>query len=583
MTLRPRHRPPKDLWRDGRLWLVGVAFGVLCYAPALVRRSTSGWGDWQWFHHSWEVWRVALLRFGEVALWDPFHCGGVPVWGQPQSQIFAPTWWVTGLLFGTVLGHKLFIVLHVAVGYVGMVVLARRLVRLTAPAAHLAAVAFALSGFFAWRAAGGHAPFLAFHYLPWVLLCWRLAHRDPRYAVAVAGLMTLQLLEGGTYPFPLTFLLLFVDTVVTLLPPRPDPRVFRTALLAGGLTALLGSVRLLPVYLTLRAYPRDTELEDAMTFGEVLEALTAREPHAWWWGHRWVWSEYATFLGWTAVSLAAIGAGLAVLRRRHGALLVGAAAFVAIAMGNRGPWWPWPLLHQLPVFGNFHVPSRFLVLVSFHVALLAAVAVDEAARQLRRAAGTGALQRLAMGALWLLVFAVTVEVVSNHIRIAARWDGPPIVATEPDGERFFLVAEGWSAYLDRYASYPLRNVGTRTCYDPVPWDVSRRLWTGDQPQVRLEPRTAGEVTDWGRTTGTLFVEVTLAEDARVLFNQNYDPDWVLDAGEAVEDGGLLAVDLPAGTHRVEGRYAPPELPLTVALFLLGVLLAGLLVRHGRPR
>ncbi|MBZ0118646.1 MAG: hypothetical protein K8H88_16700 [Sandaracinaceae bacterium] len=584
------------------VWVWGLVLSCLVYAPALYKWDQSGWGDWQQFHHWWEVGRVSILRWGEIPLWDPHHCGGVSMWGQPQAQLYAPTWWITGLPFGTVAGHKLFVILHHVVGYAGAYFLARRHYRQTAAGATVVAITWALSGFFAWRGAGGHSTFLAFHYIPWIYWSWRRANTDVRFTIPVAALMALQLLEGGTYPFPLTSLLLVVDALLQVVlghvplalrallsldldlaktAIRKFARLLRTALIAGPLALVLGSVRLIPVYLTMREYPRRTTLDDSQSLRDLLESLTGREPHAWIWGHRWAWAEYGSFMGWAALVLAGCGAMLAIARRRHAGLIVMAALFGAIAMGNHGPEWPWPRLHELPLFSNFHVEARFHVLMTFALAILAGLAVSEFDLRMKLEVPHLGTRAFFAALVWMLVAAIAAEVISNDLRITGpRWDGQPIVAEEV--EHPHLVSE--VGYLDNYARYPQQNVGTIACYDPVPWHIPRSLWVGDVPQVRIEVPGAGRLLAEGRTNHTSWAHVYLRAPARLIFNQRYDADWVTSAGVVADDRGRLAVDLPAGEHRVVARYAPSDLPWSLVIPGLGALFCMLLLwRHGRAR
>lgn len=568
-------RPPSA--RTWTVWAWGTVLAVIAYAPALSKWDASGWGDWQQFHHWWEVGRVSILRFGEWPLWDPNHCGGVSMWGQPQAQMYSPTWWLTGLPFGTVHGHKLFILFHHVVGFVGMRLVARRVHGLGGPAAALAALAWAFGGFFAWRGAGGHSTFLAFHYIPWIYYCWRRAHGDLRYAAGVGALMGLVLFEGGTYPFPLAFLLLFYDGLAwAAARPRQWWRVLRTGAVAGGLTLLIGAARLWPVYLTMSRFPRSTEIEDSQTLANVIESLTAREPHPWVWGHRWVWAEYGAFLGWGVLTLALFGALLVVLRRRHAQLVVGGALFGAFAMGGVDDHWPWPLVHELPVYSNLHVPSRFHVLLTFYLTLLAGLALEHALRWMKRTVTAAGTQRFLATLAWLLVASVGLEILSNDIRIASRWDGPTL--ERPAEARFHLV--GPQLYLERYATYPSRNVGTMACYDPVPWPISRHLWVGDVPQVRLEPADAGELLEFERTNHRARARVRLHAPARALFNQNFDPDLRTSVGSPIDERGLLAVDLSVGEHEVRVSYDPADLPWSLLATFLGLGLAAALALGG---
>ncbi len=571
--------PPARL---GRLapWLFGTLIALIAYGPALWNWDASGWGDWQQFHHWWEVGRVSIARFGEQPLWDPNHCGGVSMWGQPQAQVYSPTWWLTGLAFGTVHGHKLFILFHHVVGFVGMLLVARRIHRLATPAAALTALAWAFSGYFAWRGSGGHSTFLGFHYLPWIYYCWRRAHDDVRYAAGVGALMGLVLFEGGTYPFPFTFALLFLDALVVLIErPRAWWRVVRTAAIGGALTLAIGAARLWPIYLTMSRFPRGTRMEDSQTVANVLESLTAREPHPWVWGHRWVWAEYGSFVGWGVIALAAYGALIAISKRRTVHLVIGTIVFGTLAMGAVDDHWPWPLLHELPLYDNLHLPSRFHVLLTFYLVPIAGLALDRALVWMRARVTTLGTQRALAALAWVLVAAVGVEIVSDDVRIASRWDGPPVeVAAEA---RFHLVGPG--GYLERYAMYPSRNVGTMACYDPVPWPISRHLWVGDVPQVRIVPEEAGTLASFERTNYRARARVELRRPARVVFNQNFDPDWRITGGTAIDDRGLLAIDLPAGAHDLEASFQPADLPWSVLTTLLGLAIAIALWRWGKPR
>lgn len=561
-------------------WVWGSLLGLVAYAPALAAWDSSGFGDWQWFHHSWEVARVAIMRFGEWPLWDPHHCGGIPLWGQPQAQAYSPTWWATGLAFGTVPGHKLFILIHHVVGFVGMWTVARRFYGFAGPASALTAVAWAFSGYFAWRASGGHSTFLGFHYVPWIFLCWRRAHDDLRYSAGVGALMGLVLFEGGTYPFPLTVLLLLVDALAILIErPRALWRVVRTGLVSGTLTLLIGAARLWPIYLTMSRYPRATELDDTQTLSNVLEGLTAREPHPWVWGHRWVWAEYGSFVGWAVVALAAYGAVYAITRRRYAHLVVGTLVFTWCAMGGTEDFWPWPLLHRLPVYSNLHVPSRFHVLLTFYLAAIAGLALDRGLRWVRSSIAEPRTQRAIAALGWLLVAGVAIDVVSNDARIASRWHGGDVVG-EPE-PRFHLV--GPALYLERYATYPSRNVGTMACYDPVPWDISDHLWIGDRPQAQIYPPEAGTVTQFDRSNRAARVHVRLSSPGRVVVNQNFDADWRASGGSTANDRGRLAVDLPAGEHTLELTYEPRDLPWSLLVTAAGGVLASLLAGWPRRR
>lgn len=558
------------------------------------RILSTGYGDWQWFHHMWEAGRTAVVRWGELPLFDPHHCGGVPLWGNPQAQVYSPTWAIFAIPFGTAIGHKLYLIAHAIVGHAGFYVLSRRLWGFSPAAAFLAATLWAASGFFAWHGAGGHATFISFYWAPWLLLSWRRAETDLRHAGWVAVIMAITVAEGGHYPFPYFVLWLTFDLVLRLADrPRAVWPILRGALTSGGLSVLLCAYRIVPILLTVLAHPHEVVDEDAITADEILFMLTSASGPTGAWPHRWVWNEYGGFIGWGAVALAAAGALIAIvapMRRRVGLpsrvrepvfLLIGAVLFFLLTQGAASEHHPWPFLQELPFYRSIHVPSRFRVLLTFYLAGLAGVAFDGLRLWLSRAR----LPKPVVGLREALPMIVLLGVVTNlfvvNLGINDRWDGPQLHG-DPVQDRFSLVTNRYG-YLNEYADYPWRHVGTRECYDPIPWTISPRLWTGTELQARISDATTGTVVDADRTSRTMWADVDTTGPATLVFNQSTMPGFEASEGEVGEDGGLVTVRLDrAGARRVTLRYAPPELPFVVAVSVIGLLLTIWVVR-GMPQ
>ena len=578
--------------RRGAWGFLGALFLAFCFwAPAFEHPTASGWGDWQWFHHMWEAGRIAIERWHELPLFDPHHCGGVPLWGNPQSQVFAPTYLMFVLPFGTTIGHKLYVVFHCAVGMVGTYLYARRELRVAQIAATFAALVFTTTGFFAWHGAGGHATFLAFYYGPILMLCWRRSARDYRYTAAVALLMSLVVFEGGHYPFPYFLIWLTLDLGVRFARGPRRGRLIASAMLSGLLTALVSAMRVVPILITILAHPHPVPDSDSMTLHEILHILTFRDQTQMHFeGHQWVWPEYGAYVGYGALFLASMGLLIALLdtlrlrpsrpRVEVVVLILGAILFTAMTQGNASPHHPWPLLQELPFYRSIHVPSRWRVMVIWHVAMFGALAIDGLERTTRGLDMRHPWERLAAAMPIVLLLMTAADVWSVTWTIVDRWDGPVIGESAPT-ERFSLVAGG--NYFGDYANYPSSNIGTHECYDPIPWDVSPALWLGDEPFARLADGSAGEVIDSGRTSITLWAEVNLTEPGRVVFNQNYFEEFVPDRGTLADDQERTAVDLPAGRQRVTLRYTPPDLPYVVSVTVFGLLLCALVARGGRIR
>jgi len=555
--------------------ILAVAGGSLLgatafYFPAFSDPEATGFGDWQYFHHMWEAASVAISRHGEWPLWDPYHCGGITLWENPQAQVYSPLFLLSFLL-GTTMALKVLVVFHAALGFAGAWWFARRFEGLGAVPSALAAAAWATSGFFAWHVGGGHAAFLPFYLTPWVLVAWRRSLLDLRWTAATASLSTFVLLEGGVYPF-VFFMLLILADLGGALGRYPLRNLLGALGLTMILTVLLGAVRLVPSLSWLSRSPRMTPSNDALRPSDLLTMLTARE-HPWVFrGHEFFWPEYGSYIGLGVLVLALAGVIVAWTgRRKH--LLVGALVFGTLMLGHGAWWYPWALLHELPVLDSLRVPSRFAVFFIFYLALLAATTLDA----IERASAPRMTGRSLRFLVLLVVVAVAVDLFLVNGRNANQWKGRPIDHSPP-APRFHLVFD--EDYLTRYASYPHLNTGSDACDDPMKPAVSKALWFSDQPQARIV-RSPGTVLGWGRTPNRIWAEVALEQPARVVFNQNYDPGWVSPDGPVLAEQGLLALDVPTGRHHLEIRYRPASLPWALGLSLVGLSAAGLMVL-GRP-
>lgn len=564
--------PSRRGWRFRRpvgvpALLAGVVACVLAagyWAPAFRVLEATGFGDWQMVHHNWEVGFVAWTRHHELPLVDAYHCGGVTMVGNPESQLYSPLF-LLAFLVGPTLATKLFVVLHTAAALLGSVHYARRVANLSWPASVLVAVVFAGSGFFAWHLAGGHATFAPFAFLPWLHLALRRGETEPR-AVLVGGLLlALTIAEGGTYPFPYMLVSLGVAGLVRILADRRLAWPVVRAGLGMTLIGLLAAAhRILPIRETLARFPRTIESVDVSSIEDVWTMLTARD-HAWAVpGHEFVWPEYGTYVGVVVLGLA----GLGLLRgtgRRFRALttehLIGGLVATLLILGNASPLHPWVLLRELPVFDSLRVPSRFAVVLTFHLAVLAGLGLDVLDARLRRGLRRAASLVLAS----LLVVGITTDLVIVTRPIVDRWDGLPI---DTGFVAETLTYRPPSEYGWRYASYPRRNESSTACYvGGMNWVVSPAIRLGDRPQAWTEGG-AGTVVLADRSPSRFVLEVELPHPDRVRVNRNYDPDFVTDVGRVVEADGLLAVEAPAGRSRITLRFAPPSL---VPGFVVSVL------------
>jgi hypothetical protein len=562
------------------LWLALLGCGLLAliqWFPAFRSIAATGFGDWQMIHHNWEAAYVSLARFGEWPLWDPFHCGGVSILRNPESQVYSPLF-LLSFATGTVIAIKLMLWGHIACALCGMYWLARTRYRLGAIASAFSAAAWGCTGCFAWIGAGGHATFLPFAFTPWLVYLVHRQKQPQRELAWLVLLLVVTLCEGGTYPLPYFALMLAVECALRWLDSaKRDARgqlraaldTARFGLAVALLTGLTGAIRFVPEYLSLREFPRQMPNNDSVTLAEVVTMLTARD-HSWRVaGHPFVWAEYGSYVGWPTLLLGAIGAYLVMRRAGQRHLLFGLLFYGLFMLGNVGEYSAWSLLHHLPVYDSLRVPTRFAMLFTFYLALLAGHALERIERLVPK-------RRVAQLALGLFALANLGDMLSVTLPIIDRWHEQALDRSTP-AESFYLVG---GDYYHRYASYPWLNLGTPTCYaGGMNWVVSNALWLGPRPQLRVLAN-AGQVLSWGRTPQHVWAEIDATSVARVVINQNYASGWISNVSTPENDHGRLALTLPAGRQRIELSYRPPEF-VTCALLsgsgllcLLGLLFAG---------
>ncbi len=545
---------------------------ILLVAPMLAEPGAVGaTDDWRWFHLHWEASRAAVVLHGELPAWNPYHCGGHVHWANPQTQFLSPAWWPT-LAIGAPLGLQLFTLLHLAAGLLSMAWLATEH-GLSGAARVTACAVWALSGFFAWHVGGGHVAFQPLWYAPAALAAFHRSLADSRWIAALAGVLALMVLEGGVYPVPFTVVLLGVHATYRCLNADRWTRPLTSVAVAGGVAALAAGIKLVPILSFLRSHPRVTQLEDKVGLAELLTMFVSRSQAPRFGDHVFVWPEYASYVG---VAVLVAVAGLLLLRgfRRHCIWWIGLVVSASLTLGDHGGLSPWAVLHSLPVFDALRVPSRFAVLVTLHMAMLAGFALDEAQTAIdqhawRRTAG-GVVRALPV----LFALGVTADLATLGQRQFDRFVAPTAPADPATDAAFRMTTTPWRQAW----ALPGRKEGTIACYEP------HRLPRGKVAPGPTHFTYAGG-TDTTGVRATAWrpsrVEISgaLERKGMVLLNQNDHPGWVLEGdGERTERRGVPTAELPAGPFRVAFVYRIPGLGLGLLATLAGLALLVVLGR-----
>ncbi len=541
------------------------------------------WGDYDTMA-SWAQVAVWWHQVGDTSnAWNPFFCGGSPLFGNSQLPLYHPSVPLY-FLFGPVAGLKVMVLLWMSAGFVLFAQLWRDY-GFGRPTALLFACAWALNGYFVGHLGQMHAYFTSFFLVPGFFLCIRRWLSTGRLRHLI-GFYLLTLVAGiHSYGFFVYFYLCVPIFFALELVFRRTP--WKKAL---GLSAHFGSTLilslgtlaffLLPALDHIRDFPRTTPLvfENPLrliTFLFVPGTLFVSEYRPW---------EYQMFIGPVLFLFFAIGCMriTRVPKDYWPLLLCGALQFLLSIGSFRALGWPFlspfDALHQYtPVFSNVRVTSRFLIGFVPAALLLATWAMKSWALTKTR--------------VFFIIAPLAGFCVFNALKMASLSADPAKVKTHSISNQF-----DWKDTRSRQRFASLESsVGILNCDDPAPslslpgvvregplfpdfpadWTVQRLSWN----RIRLlNPSVRGRA------------EV-------VQLNMNHHRNWRIHSisGESSQilsrPGQALKVGLPAGAFESELVFTDPNQPrdravswISVLLFMflnVGVLAVHAVFRRGR--
>jgi MFS family permease len=366
------------------LWTAVPFFGLEGYPTSVDQTLYSG------PNHvvNMNAWRHLRLGF-----WDAGIFGGTPHLANEQAGALYPLKLLV-LPFGAARGMGLLVAMHLLIFALGMWWLARRTLRLAAPAGFVAA-AVAVMGGVAMVKSLQFEQLLVFALAPLLMIALDavLSHERPWLAMAATALLIAMTAFAGHPQIVYVLVLLEVGWLVIR---AADHRAWGRAGLAVAavaLGALVAAVQLVPTadlasrtealathrtneQLSNPSYVLDPALIPVALLGDPTSTRPVALAGT---------SEAASYIGAAAFALAAIGLAAGVLsrRRRWTGLGLGVLSLIGVllALGPRFFLYN-VLLDIVPGFGLARVPARWLVVWGVAMALLAAMGTDALVRRL---------------------------------------------------------------------------------------------------------------------------------------------------------------------------------------------------------
>lgn len=562
-----------------------------------ILRNFQNWGSRDWdlhaFYHA--VPRLTILEYRQIPLWNPYHCGGSPLLGHPQSYFLSPFFFII-LIFGIVPGIKLLIIFLSIIGIGGMYRLARAFSLNVAPAIFSSFI-FMFNSMFSLSIASGMLNFLTIALIPWIFLCFIKSLNDIRYVFLSAFLCVLIFFGGGVHVLIITLTFIVIYSLFSIICRYSRLKSTTLAIiLLLLLTLLLGAVKFFPSLEFTDRYPRLVKDYSGYSLQSLYFNLFSRDQlftaldgvskmKGFVRGVSWGMDENGMYLGFIPGIFFIIG----FIRsfKRHLPLALILLVLLWICFGNRITPSLWGLIRHLPIYNLQRVATRYRFVLILCVAIFAGFGLQFFGDFLsRRRVGKKVIMAVVIfitgiifydfalvnGPIWKEAFPVYPPLISQEEKFHQKFQGP---AYNREGEITDAGVPEGSSYYNF-----LVNAGTIDAYEPVP--VPARAVPSASGKFRGEIFLAGSegkaiIEKW--SPNRMVINAELKQRGMVVINQNYFPGWIVKGAgelkiEAVE--GLLGVRLPPGKNRIVICYLPTS--FIVGFVVSGVtFIAGLLI------
>lgn len=565
----------------GKGWL---AFGVFILLTLVVAHpifsnfDNYGLRDWDTVAHFQEAARITLLEYHQLPLWDPWLNGGVPLLADPTSTIPSPLF-ILSLVFGTIHGLKVQIMLWYLIGFAGVYLLCRQL-KISELPSMIGAATYMLSSWMSlhWAAAAyGVCAISAL--IPWVVYFFDKSNKNRINGVYAGGVLAVGVFSGVLHMLPIVMTGLLVYAFVS--------KNLKSFTVMVACVFCFSAVKLIPALEYVLSYPR--VVGDYYCNGPGL-----------WWGYSTqhlyysligsyqmpfvsygsfnssVWEEYGMYVGPVCLLLALIG--LACCWRKNKGLVFFGVVGLAVAMGSSESSMPvWRLLHNLPLYSFLRVPARWMILFLFSLSIFTAYGAGVLIKK-RRIFGVLLFIVISINLLWVSYLPFTDTFVLKPVVIAGGRGNlthvslkynPPSMYTQ-----LFPLTRANVGETEARAS--LRSLSCRpTSVVPSGYGVPYSVLTS---RSELIPNNAYVGDMYMKSNGVInsmywspnFIQINASSATGdiLVVNQNYDQGW---AG-VNKSVNVLWTDVPAGESIVTLSYLPLSFIMGAAVTLLSILL-----------
>ena len=368
----------KNIYSVAIISILATILAVGFYLPILNEIHNLGIQDWDQ-NFAWsEVTRLSILRYRQFPFWNPYQCGGLVHFANPQIGILSIQTLFT-LVFGTVVGIKISVVLNSMIGFIGFYLLSMQY-GLSKKASVVASILFSFNGAVSSALSTGMIPFTGLAYIPYVLYFYNKGVYSFRWTLVSALVYALSYYHG--YHIPLLFsVFISIQTIARCIYNRSLMHgiqfalfsLFFLVLSAPKLLLSLQLISVTPSYIPDLSGYRPDHLLHFLFSGRQSLYGTGGMIHGYTWGT----DENSLYLGiLPGIFFLFFFYKNNVAVRKRTILLATGICMTLLMLGSLYTYSPYAWLRELPIFSSFRVAQRFRFVFLIPFALIAGLGFD---------------------------------------------------------------------------------------------------------------------------------------------------------------------------------------------------------------
>jgi hypothetical protein len=341
---------------------------IIIFLPYLTQPNTIMIGDFEYFTQLYEAFRISVIKYQQFPWFNPWVAGGVPLYANPQFGLISIQS-ITVMIFGTLIGLKIAVMIYASLGMWGMYSLLRYN-NASMPRSILLSYIFVLGGFGIYHITGGHLTFAVYYLIPFLLYFYQIMLKESKW-LPFALLFSLCLLTASHYII-IQFILILSGIIMLSLWKNPYSKSRKDLIFlylkSFALIILLTFHKLFFSYQYLKSYPRIGNESAPVSIFTLIKSLLIPPSslnHIQPAGLNHSWGEYSAYSG-LILLLVFIFMILFLIKNKKiidqkiTIILLILVGSVLLAMGRFSKYSPYNILQEMPIYSSMIVPSRWM-------------------------------------------------------------------------------------------------------------------------------------------------------------------------------------------------------------------------------